>query len=413
MPGDVLRRRCSLGLELRRGGTEVARVADEGTAGAAGVLVGDRLLAVNGQSPDAERLAEMGRLLERHDAVTFEVERRGRLVTLEGTLLSAPLERVAGADVRLGHVVVAGGDRLRTITTVPVNAAPPFVTVLFLQGLGHGSCELGADPDDPRRRLLEELTTLGLATVRIERSGTGDSEGPPAAETDLFAELAAYRAWLDVTKGHRDVDVSGIILFGQSVGGMIAPFLAGAASGIRGVAVFGTSARKWSDIIVRGTKKQRVLAGASEGPDLELQMSMWAELQTRVCRDGLSPSEVFDMAPHLAILEGPACRGTRMFGREVAFFQQLERLDLVGLWRTTSVPVLVMNGEYDWVCEPDEGRRIAEVLSRGSFLELPQIGHDMLRHTSLEKSFKSPREGRWDGAVIDAFTSFLPAINPL
>jgi pimeloyl-ACP methyl ester carboxylesterase len=407
---EVLRRRCSLGLELRRGSAEVVRVAEEGTAGAAGVLVGDRLLAVNGESADAERVAEIGRLLERHDPVTFEVERRGKLFTLEGTLLAAPLERVAGADVRLGNVVVAGGDRLRTITTVPVAAAPPFVTVLFLQGLGHGSCELGVDPDDPRRKLIEELTALGLATVRIERSGTGDSEGPPASETDLFAEMAAYRAWLDATKGHRDVDVSGIILFGQSVGGMIAPFLAGVDSGIRGVAVFGTSARKWSDIVVRGTRKQRLLAGASEGPDLDLQMSMWTELHTRVCRDGLTPAEVFDMAPHLAILEGPSCRGSRMFGREVAFYQQLERLDLAGLWRTTTVPVLVMNGEYDWVCEPEEGRRISETLTRGTFLELPQIGHDMLRHESLEKSFKSAREGTWDGAVIDAFTSFLPAL---
>jgi pimeloyl-ACP methyl ester carboxylesterase len=137
-------------------------------------------------------------------------------------------------------------------------------------------------------------------------------------------------------------------------------------------------------------------------------MSMWSELHTRVCRDGLTPAEVFDLAPHLAILEGPVARGTRMFGREVAFFQQIERLDLIGLWRTTSVPVLVMNGEYDWVCEPEEGRRIAEVLAFGTFLELPRIGHDMLSHASLEKSFKSPREGTWDGAVIDAITSFLP-----
>jgi hypothetical protein len=72
------------------------------------------------------------------------------------------------------------------------------------------------------------------------------------------------------------------------------------------------------------------------------------------------------------------------------------------------VPVLVLNGEYDWVCEPEEGRRIADVLAFGTYLELPQIGHDMLRHESLAASFKSPRDGKWDGAVVDAFTSFLP-----
>lgn len=409
--GDVLLRRCSLGLELRRGSLEVSRVAEEGTAAAAGIVPGDRLLAVNGEAADPDRIEDIARLLSRHDPLTFEIERNGKLLTLDGTLLAAPLERIAGAEVRLGHVVVGTGDRLRTITTVPSSIAPPFTAVLFLAGLGHGSCELPADPDDPRRKLIEGLTALGLATVRIERSGTGDSEGPPSSETDLFAELAAYRAWLDVAKGHRDLDVSSVVLFGHGVGGMIAPFLAGEGSGIRGLVVFGTSARKWSDIIVRGTRKQRILAGASEGPDLDLQMSMWTELHTRVCRDGLTPEEAFDLAPHLAILEGPAARGTKMFGREAAFFHQLERLDLPSLWRTTSVPVLVLNGEYDWVCEPDEGRRVAELLPNGRFVELPEIGHDMLRHASLEKSFRSPREGRWDGSVTDAFGSFLPAIR--
>lgn len=400
---DRLPRRCSLGLELRARGLEVLRAVAGGTAEAAGVAPGDRLVAVDGAPlEDGASLARAARALSPGREVVFTVERDGARLSLGATACAAPVEAIAGAEVELGEVTVDGA-RLRTFLTMPSGAAR--AAALLLPGLGHASCELPANPADPQRALIEGLTSLGLATLRIERSGTGDSDGPPFAETDLFADVRAYRAGLDALLADRRFDR--VLVFGQSVGGMIAPLLAAEGSGVGGVVVFGTTARPWVDAIVRGTRTQRRLGGAAEGPELEAEIAAWEELHVRACRGGRTPAEIFAEAPHLARLEGPSCTGRALFGRDVAFFQQLERLDLPALWRTVEVPVLSLAGEYDWVCAPEDGREVAAHAPRGAFVALPAVGHDMLRHASLERSFAAPREGEWDGSVLEALGGWL------
>src|SRR5262249_28979342 len=132
------------------------------------------------------------RSLELGASVTFGVARGEVYLTLSGVAVPLPVERIAGAEVQLGQVEM-NGQRLRTILTIPTMTRPPFTAVLYLQGLGCASCELSHDPDEPLRKLLEGWSRSGLATMRLERSGVGDSEGPPCRQTDFFTELATVR----------------------------------------------------------------------------------------------------------------------------------------------------------------------------------------------------------------------------
>jgi pimeloyl-ACP methyl ester carboxylesterase len=418
-PSDELPRRPFLGVELRArregtdtlDGVEVVRVADDGAAARAGVRGRDRLTAINGQSVhEPAQIVALARSLAPGEPLTFDVARDRARTTLSGAAVPLPVERINGAELRLDHVGV-NGHRLRTFLTIPVAGRPPFTAVLYLQGLGCASCELSQDPDDPLRALFEGWSRSGLATLRVERSGVGDSEGPPCRETDFFAELAAYRAALDALGRHRDI--ARTVLFGHSVGGMIAPLLAGEGDGVSGVVVFGSSSLRWYDCIVRATRRQRLLAGLA-GEALDAHVAAWGELHARVCRDGLMPAEVFSRYPHLSTLEGSACHGETMFGRHVSFFQQLQRLDLAALWGTVSAPVLVLHGAYDWVCAPEEGQGIADAVSgplrgRARFVELAQIGHDLRRHESLSQSYAHPRQGKWDGSLslLSAMSAWL------
>jgi uncharacterized protein len=407
---EELARRGSLGLELRASTLEVLRVVPGSTSDVAGVMPGDVIATIDGEAiDDGAHLARVARSLRPGARVVYLVE-RGRVAhVLESIVVPAPIEEIAGADVKLGHVPSSDGYRLRTIATVPVEFAPPFTAVLMLPGLGLGSCELSADREDPRRKLIEAFTALGLVTIRVERSGTGDSEGPPAATTDLFTEIEGYRAALDALRAEEDVD--SIVLFGHSVGGMIAPFLGGAPSGIAAIAVFGTSARKWSECIALGTRRQRLLAGVPDDEELDRYVASWADIHSRVLGGGLTPEEVFELSPSLRALESPACTGRTMFGRDVSYFQQLERLDLPSLWATTNVPVLVLAGLNDWVCGADDAEAIASCAPHARLVELEGIGHDMLHHEDLARSFHSPREGKWDGSIADAFAAWLARIR--
>ncbi|MDC3962324.1 alpha/beta hydrolase family protein [Polyangium jinanense] len=414
---QALPRRPFLGLELRARpaegaseGLEVVRVAEGGAAALAGVRAGDRLVALGDVTVSEPRaLVALVRGLVPGAPLHFEIVRDGARVTLPGKATPLPVERIAGAEVRLGHVTVRDSWRQRTLFAIPTAGGPPFTTVLFLSGLGTASCELPQDPEDPMRAFLSGLADAGIATMRVERSGVGDSEGPPCQTTGFFDEVEGYRAAIESLA--QDPLVGRIVIFGHSLGGMIAPILAGEGTQTRGVVVFGTSQLKWVDCMVRATRRQRILAGM-EGEELEKYVAAWSEMHASVCREGMFPRDVFAKRPELAWLEGTSCHGETMFGRHVSLFQEIERLDLPALWRTTNVPVLVLHGSYDYAAAPDEGRMIADEIAaaspgRSHFVLLDKVGHDMRRHESYAQSFKNPRAGVWDDGLLRAMLEWL------
>jgi pimeloyl-ACP methyl ester carboxylesterase len=361
---------------------------------------------------DARELARYVRTLVPDTRLTFVVDRGSDRLTLDGKTIPLPIERIIGADVHLAHITVFD-ERQRVILTTPTGGNAPYPTILYLKGLGTQSCELSTDVDEPLRKLLEGFSAAGFATLRVECSGVGDSEGPPFQSTNLFDEVAAYRAALDFLANHPLVGK--VILFGHSVGGMIAPLLLGDGANIQGAVVFGTSALHWVDCIVRATRRQKVLAGMS-GDELENYVAAWTEMHIEVCRGGYLPWQVFARLPLLSWLEGTACHGETMFGRHGTFFQQLERLDLVALWKTMRTKVLVMHGEFDWACEPDEGRVLASAIAEVDptlvqFVELPSVGHDMRRHTSMQWSYDSPRNGQWDERIVQTAVEWIKVIT--
>ncbi|MDI1435969.1 alpha/beta hydrolase [Polyangium sorediatum] len=414
---DALPRRPFLGLELRARpaegvseGLPVVRVAEGGAAALAGVRAGDRLLSLGGATVSEPRaLVALVRGLVPGAPLHFEIVRDGARVTLPGKATPLPVEDIAGAEVCLGHVTVRGSWRQRTLLAIPTSGKPPFPGMLFLSGLGTGSCELSQDPEDPMRRLLEGLAAAGIATMRVERSGVGDSEGPPCQTLGFFDEVEGARAALESLAN--DPRVGRIVLFGQSLGGMIAPLLAGEGTRACGVAVFGTTSRKWVDCRVRAARFQGSLAGM-EGEALEEHVAAWSEMLVSVCREGMFPRDVFAARPELAWLEGPSCHGETMFGRHVSLFREIERLDLPALWRTTTVPVLVLHGRYDHAIPPDEGRMIADEIAgaspgRSLLVLLDQVGHDMRRHESHVQSYTNPRAGVGDEGILRTMLEWL------
>ena len=94
-------------------------------------------------------------------------------------LVGLPLETAAGFDT-LYEAVVADGDLRRTILTRPAGSGR-LPAVLFVGGIGCYSMESPFDEDEVYRRLLSSITRLGFVTMRVEKSGMGDSRGAPCA----------------------------------------------------------------------------------------------------------------------------------------------------------------------------------------------------------------------------------------
>ncbi len=409
--GGVLPRRPYFGLDLAGtptpGGVRVRAVHQGGPAEEAGLLADDLLVSVDGAS--ASEPADVVRALRRAAMpvrIAFEREGEKRDALLRPT--PWPLEAVSEGRVVLGEVHVSG-NTLRTILTVP-SGSSPFGVMVFLQGLDAGSCERPFEPDHPERRLVSQWAAAGFATLRVDRCGVGDSEGPPPTEAGLDVEIATADAAIEAAASIDGVDASRVFVFGVSLGGMIAP-LASRLARARGVIVFGTSAERWRRCAVGTVERQLSLRG-HHGEDLAERVALWAEMHAAVCRDGLSPGEAMERRPHLAVLASRACRGDTLFGRSAGFFRALDAADLRAAWGRADRDVLVLRGEHDVVSGERDALSVVEAAGpRARMIELPGVGHDLRKHASLEQSLRAPLAGAWDGQVGEASVAWARSLT--
>jgi pimeloyl-ACP methyl ester carboxylesterase len=406
-PG-ILRRRGYLGIDLdgvsRPRGARVEHIHVGGPADRAGLRRDDVILRVQGRT--VSEAADVAKALRgtSHGDVRVTFERDGQEREASIVVEPMPVESIEGGSVVLGEVR-ARGHLLRTIITLP-DAPGPFPAIVCLQGIDATSCEHAFAQEHPMLALISRFSGAGILTMRVERSGVGDSEGPPPSDYGLEMEIAIANAALEAGLSHPRVDPERVMVFGPSLGGMIAP-LCPSISRARGVVVFGTSARRWRACAVGTTERQLALRGY-EGEELLESIALWAEMHAAVCRDGLTPAEAMAERPHLSVLASRQCRGATLFGRSSAFFRELDRAEVRAAFRALERDVLILHGEYDWVCDAEDGASVVDAC-RGNarLLELPRIGHDLRAHASLGESYRSPAKGAIDNAVADATVRWI------
>lgn len=406
-----LRRRSYLGLELERvitreGGASV-RVAgvDAGSPAArAGLTSGDRIASFDGAAVsnlDLLRRAVAAASVTQSTSVV--VERSGARHELAVRAIAMPLEEIPSGRVELREVAHRG-HRLRALWTLPEGVGP-HPAIWLLPGAAWMSEERPIAPGGSLLELIRGFTRAGFATLRVERSGLGDSEGPLCTETDLSAELDAWRASSAHFAGHEDVRPDRLFLYARSLGGMLAPLVVDSFA-VRAVAVWGTSARRWERAMLEAARRQYALAGMT-GSALDQTLSDLERLQQLVYAQGLSPEAAFREEPALRSLESHNFRGDQLYRRSAAFFQQLNRTDVAAAWRNVRCPVLALHGSSDWLSQLSDSIEIAELAPRGSWLELDGIDHMMHARASVEEAFAEPFTGTFSPKALDALVTFF------
>jgi len=241
---DPLPRRGALGVALgvdNAGAVLVTSVQDASTAAEIGIMAKDVIQAIDGvivRTPADVIAAVRTHVRGRNIAIDFV--RHDSPQHREGMLKPLMQEKLAGAEMEYGSVPVIGA-RLRTIVSIPSNLAGRAPAVLLVQGGGCGSIDTPQSPDIAQPGLMRVIGMNGFVTMRVDKSGTGDSEGPPCDSIGYEEELAGYRAALRALKAHRAVDPKRVFLLGLSLGGVFAPVLAN-ESAVAGIVAYGTLA---------------------------------------------------------------------------------------------------------------------------------------------------------------------------
>jgi len=372
--GQELRRRVSLGVGIEPQGPHllITSVAPGGTAEAAGLRPGDALLrigdvAINGP----EQLGEAVRSYRAGDRAAFLIERGGKQIELSAVFKPKPLETSPDFDVLYDSVLV-GGAKYRTIVTRPKDAGP-FPAVLLIGGLGCYSLD-NLQPANPYYPILYGLTRKGFVTMRVEKSGEGDSEGPPCKSPEADLQLAAARsvAGLRALKGYNFVNPDQVFIFAHSIGPLEGALVINQVPVVAGMIAAETIGRDWFTYQGEISYSQPLLLGQSYD-EVETQARALTQCNVRFYLQKQTPEalsrEASDCLKHLPISVV-----------SYRYLQQIADLNLAELWKKPDMPVLVIYGTSDPTTDVSESRYLVDLINsfhpgRATYLQIEGMNH--------------------------------------
>jgi pimeloyl-ACP methyl ester carboxylesterase len=411
---EMLPRRPDLGFDLASpadGGAEVRRVRRGSAAERAGLAIGDRVSEISGRPvSNAAEISDALRAIRAGEPVVLKSSRGGSSRTVRFVAPELALEAIPGVEVRYGHVTTSRGHRVRTIVTRPQGREGKLPAIVLVPWLSCDAVETPFGPSDGWSHLLWGLAERsGWVTMRVEKPGVGDSEGPDCSANDLETDLDAYRAGLAAVRQLEFVDADRVVLLGSSLGGALAPLLA-SEQPVAGLVVSGGFTKTWFEHMLEFERARMAWNGRSP-EEINQALRGFAEFYVLYLGGRRTPAEVLRQRPDLAPLWYGEPDG--QFGRPAAFYHQVAALDIEAAWSRVSVPVLVLYGEYDWIMSRDDHERAAAIVNArhpglAEYVLLPRTSHGLETYPSLEDA-RADRNGAFDEAVLRRILSWLDA----
>jgi pimeloyl-ACP methyl ester carboxylesterase len=311
----------------------------------------------------------------------------GDLPRKEGKLLVS----LPGLETEYGMVRTSEGVRLRTMLSRPQGASAKLPAILLAQWVSCGSL----DYSGTRPGLLQDIAQQsGMVLVRIERAGTGDSEGPACSALDYDTEVRHYREAFDQIASHPWIDPDRIVIFGNSLGATTAPLIAEGKK-IAGIVVQGGGAVTYLERMINFDRLYLERSGKYSPAQVHSEMNRRIPFHVRYLLGRQTPEQIEREQPELrgvwATIRG-AAEAPPHYGRPYAWHWQAASRNFLEAWTKVQAPVLVFYGEYDQF-EPRHGHKlIADTLNRlrpgsANFVELPQADHELELYATPEDAY--------------------------
>jgi pimeloyl-ACP methyl ester carboxylesterase len=323
-----------------------------------------------------------------------------------------PRESYPNVDVIYDLVATPHGERLRTIITKPHDVKGKLPVIFVASWLSCDSVEAPADMKDASGLVFRGLAQLpGFALFRVDKQGVGDSEGV-CGENDFDSELAGYRAGFRALKNYDFMDSNKIYILGISNGGGFAPLVPETEAEkqqVRGYISVGGWVRTWFEHMLEIERRRFALMGKSAG-EVNNAMKGAATLYDEWLIKGRAVDEILKEQTQLADLWPGGKDFSHLYGRPLAFYQQLQKLNLAEAWSHVKVPTLVLRGAFDWIMTRDDSESIAQYVNKNgdlaTFYEIPNTGHTFQHYLSLADAFKG-KSAPFDPKVIALLTDWL------
>jgi len=391
-------------------GLKVTAVVPGGAGEKAGLQTGDIIESLNGKKvTDPAGFAAAIHNMNGGDKFAFRYLRDGKEAEADGVLIARPQATETDLDV-IYEQVVSRNKRIRIIITKPKSAGP-FPALFLIGGIGAYSVD-APFKSMPYGNVMGPIANAGYATVRIDKPGQGDSEGPAYKDLTFNQEADAYLQALRLVKTLPYIDPARIVLYGHSMGGCFAPVVA-AQEPVKAVIANGTLFASFDEYMLENTRRQAELGDAPED-QLDQELKQLNAIDCLIFDKGMSPADVEKRDPDLAAsAKGTFPDGQTYSGVGIPFFRDLEHTNLALAWSKAKCDALLVYSENDFLSGRADHERIAAWVNRlrpgtAEFKLIPNMDHVFTKTTSMRDSMaKWGKGGEFNPAIVETIETFL------
>jgi pimeloyl-ACP methyl ester carboxylesterase len=260
--------------------------------------------------------------------------------------------------------------------------------------------------------VLEPAARAGFVTVRIDKPGQGDSEGPLYKELAFGSEKDAYLQALRLAKSYDFVDRNRVAIFGHSMGGCFGPLVA-AEEPVKAVIVTGTLFKTFGEYMLENSRRQAEMGGATaDAVDQGGRETLKAVYH--LFEQGLSLKEMAEKHPEMAgWARGNTPDMETYSGVGIPFFRELSQTNLAKAWTGVSADVLAIYCANDFLSGQDDHERIAAAANKrragsGEFKLLADSDHLFRKTTSPLNSLQTwGQPGELNPSISGAVLEYL------
>ncbi len=380
-------------------GMLVQYVVPNGNAASAGILNNDIIISINDVllNDFSVFTNPKVKLVEGDDAI-YKILRQGKEMQFSIKLNGNPKEQADNLEFEYGSYPFDDG-LIRTIISQNKESGKK-PAILFVPGFTCFSQD-NMSVHHPYRKLVYTLAEKGFIVMRAEKLGLGDSTNKQlCTEIDFDTEVASYRKALETLYAHPQVDKDNVFVFGHSLGGMEAPFIAKDYN-VKGIIAMGITLKHWREYLMEMLRNQTPRLGVDylqSEKDLKLYETLLYELLV----NGKTPTDMISINPEYErILQRDfgIITNDLFLGRNIRFSQSLNAKNTIEAWIKTDAKILSAWGETDiQVINDFSHRELVEIVNKyhpgnATFLELKDTDHNFLRIETLEESYRINRGG--------------------
>jgi dienelactone hydrolase len=258
-------------------------------------------------------------------------------------------------EVTVGELDLPG-----TLTT-PVGAGP-WPAVVLVHGSGPNDRDESIGPNKPFRDLALGLASEGIAVLTYDKRTLVHPEELPADLTvaeevvdDAVAAVALLRAAPEVDPGR-------VFVLGHSLGGMLAPRVAGASDGVAGLVLMAAPARPLEELILEQTTYLAETDGTVTAEEEDALADVAAQVEA-----------VRDL--------GPGTAAGEVLGAPASYWLDLRDYRPAEVAAGLDLPMLVLQGERDYQVTMTDFGMWQEALAGAedvAFRSFPELNHLMM-----------------------------------